>query len=195
MSLKKYKWKNRILLVETPSYKKKRYIKTINIFKKNIYNFHKRYVKFISKKGLEFKIKLIGFDGGVKMIMEELNPKKVFNTIDDMPMGHLRKKVKPKNLSLYSDYNPETTIKGLGFKDGEKAIFTIEKIKNEPMNYQVRVINTMLHRALNHPNKTKDMEKAIKIFKNWLLKHNNSQSGGGILKFYNQTIKNFGYPL
>ena len=69
-----------------------------------------------------------------------------------------------KNLSLYSDYNPKTTIKGLGFKDKDKALYTIERIKNEPLKYQISVINTMMGRAKNHPNKTKGMEDAIKIF-------------------------------
>ena len=33
-----------------------------------------------------------------------------------MPLGHLKNK-NLINLSLYEDYNPKTTIKGLGFKD------------------------------------------------------------------------------
>ena len=82
-----------------------------------------------------------------------------------MPMS---KQTNPKNLSLYSDYNPKATIKGLGFKNKEKAIYTIQTIKNKPMKYQLSVVNTMIGRAQNHPNKTKDMEDAIKIFSNWL---------------------------
>ena len=41
------------------------------------------------------------------------------------------KKASPKNLSLFSDYNKETTVPGLGFKDKEKALYTIEKIKHK----------------------------------------------------------------
>ena len=91
-----------------------------------------------------------------------------------MPLAKLKEqfpKLKPKNLSLYSDYHKETTIHGLGFKNKEKAIFTIEKIKNEPIKYQKSVINTMIGRAKTHPHQTEDMREAIVIFKNWIKKH------------------------
>ena len=68
------------------------------------------------------------------------------------------KNFKPLNLSLFSDYKPETTLKGLGFKDKAKALFTVS-IKKRPLKYQVNVIAknySMLGRAKNHPNKTKD---------------------------------------
>ena len=44
-----------------------------------------------------------------------------------MPMSNELKsgKIQPLNLSLYSDYKPETTLKGLGFKDKEKAIYRL----------------------------------------------------------------------
>jgi len=38
----------------------------------------------------------------------------------------------------------------------------------EPIKYQVNVIATMLGRAKNHPNKTKDMNDAIVVFKKWM---------------------------
>ena len=47
-----------------------------------------------------------------------------------MPMG----KANPINLSLYSDYNKETTIPNLGFKNKEKALYTIKAIKNKQKN-------------------------------------------------------------
>ena len=78
-----------------------------------------------------------------------------------MPMAN---KLEAKNLSLYSDYNPKTTIKGLGFKDKDKALYTIERIKNEPLKYQISVINTMMGRAKNHPNKTKGYGRCDKDF-------------------------------
>ena len=34
--------------------------------------------------------------------------------------------------------------------------------------YQVNVIATMLGRAKNHPNKTRDMNDAIKLFSEWM---------------------------
>ena len=83
----------------------------------------------------------------------------------------LNKKIKPMNLSLYSDYNPKTTTQGLGFKDKEKAAYTIKAIKNRSIKYQVSVISTMLGRAKNHPSRTKDMNGAIKLFSEWMKKY------------------------
>ena len=39
-----------------------------------------------------------------------------------MPMSNELKsdKIQPLNLSLYSDYKPKTTLKGLGFKDKKR---------------------------------------------------------------------------
>ena len=89
----------------------------------------------------------------------------------------LNKKIKPINLSLYSDYNPKTTTHGLGFKNKEKALFTINKIKNRSIKYQVNVVSTMLGRAKNHPNKTKDMDCAIKVFDDWMKKYKSKKNG------------------
>ena len=52
--------------------------------------------------------------------------------------------------------------------DKEKALFTVSAIKKRPIKYQVNVIATMLGRAKNHPNKTKDMNDAIIIFNKWM---------------------------
>ena len=90
--LKKYKWKNRIILVETPDYKNKKYTETKNGYMENIKEFHKRFVKIIpfkSNKG-EFKIHIVGFDGGIKESYNNFSLKKILKLIDDMPMGHLR---------------------------------------------------------------------------------------------------------
>ena len=167
MNLQKYKWKYRILLIHIDSYKNNEYIKIKQIYQDNIKEFHKRHVKLLTNrnKNNKFNIQIIGFDGKVKQNYKTLNVNKIFKLIDSMPIS---KQTNPKNLSLYSDYNPKTTIKGLGFKNKEKAIFTIQTIKNKSMKYQLSVVNTMIGRAKNHPNKTKDMEDAIKIFSNWL---------------------------
>ena len=113
---------------------------------------------------------LIGFDGTEKAQLNTINLKKIFTLVDKMPMNKLikDKKFRPLNLSLFSDYKPETTLKGLGFKDKEKALFTVSAIKKRPIKYQVNVIATMLGRAKNHPNKTKDMNGAIVVFKKWM---------------------------
>ena len=175
MNLEKYKWKTRILLVSTPNYKDRTYLEAKKIYKAKIKDFHKRYVKLICKinKKQKSSINLIGFDGKSKKKMDSLNYKIVFKIIDKMPLS---KKFKPINLSLYSDYNPKTTTQGLGFKNKEKAIYTIKTIKNRPIRYQVNVIATMLGRAKNHPNKTREMKGAIKIFSEWIKKYKSKKS-------------------
>ena len=171
MDLNKYKHKSRILLINTPNYKDKNYLNTKKIYQRYIRKFHKNYIKLITKinkKG--FFIELIEFDGSVK---------KKFKNLDIKRLLILLKKLKtPKknnliNLSLYSDYNPKTTTPGLGFKSKDKAIYTINKIKNRPIKYQVNVIATMLGRAKNHPHKTKDMYRAIKEFEKWMKNYKN----------------------
>ena len=103
--------------------------------------------------------------------MDKLNYKIVFKIIDKMPLS---KKSKPINLSLYSDYNPKTTTHGLGFKNKEKALYTVDTIKNRPIKYQVNVIATMLGRAKKHPHKTKEMNDAIKVFSKWMSNYKES---------------------
>ena len=175
MSFEKYKWKARLLVVNTQNYKNKDYILTKKIYHKHIKDFHKRFVKLVTKinKNNDFNIYLIGFDGEVKKKIKKLEHKKIFSIIDKMPLGKLKdnKNFKPINLSLFSDYKPQTTTKGLGFRDKEKALHTIKTIKNRPIKYQVNVIATMLGRAKNHPNKTESMEDAITIFSKWLKKY------------------------
>ena len=175
MNLNKYKWKSRILLVITPNFKDKSYQKVKKIYQSKIKQFHKRYVKLICKtnKNKTFSVNLIGFDGKIKKVMNDINYKLVFQIIDKMPLG---KKIKPINLSLYSDYNPKTTTYGLGFKNKEKALFTINAIKNRSAKYQVNVVSTMLGRAKNHPNKTKDMSDAIRVFNDWMKKYKRNKN-------------------
>jgi len=75
------------------------------------------------------------------------------------------------NTSLYEDKHPETSIKGTGFKNKQKALDTLEIIKNKSLIYQKQVVNTMYNRAKYHPYQTKDMKEAMKIFKEWLKKN------------------------
>ena len=175
MNLEKYKWKSRILLVSMPNYKARIYLEAKKIYQDKIKDFHKRFVKLICKINKQEKssIDLIGFDGKSKKRMNKLNYKTIFKIIDKMPLS---KKTKPINLSLYSDYNPKTTTQGLGFKNKEKALYTIKTIKNRPIKYQVNVIATMLGRAKNHPNKTVYMEDAIKIFSSWMKKYKSKKN-------------------
>ena len=168
----KYKWKYRLLLVETPNYINENYKNAKNIYEKNIKEFHKRYVKFLTKrnKDLTFSIKLIGFDGTEKNKFTKINLKNLFNIIDKMPMSK-----NAKNLSLFSDYNKDTTVPGLGFKDKDKALYTLNKIKNKSIRYQISLVNTMIGRAKNHPHQTKDMRDALKIFEKWMKDYKKSR--------------------
>ena len=167
MNLEKYKWKSRILFVSTPNYKEKKYLNVKKIYQEKIKEFHKRYIKLICKtdKKNNFSIDLIEFNGESKKKLDKLDYKVVFKTFNKMPISN---KIKPINLSLFSDYNPKTTTKGLGFKNKEKALYTINTIKHRSKKYQVNVIATMLGRAKNHPNKTRDMNDAIKLFSEWM---------------------------
>ena len=159
-------WKNyRLLLIE---YNDKEFRnKARDLYKNNLYKFHKKFLKIKYIKKNNNLIKLYGFDTKLKAKYKKFNVERILKKVESMPMG----KLKPVNLSLYEDYNPKTTIKNLGFKDKDKALYTIKKIKNKPLSYQKRVITTMLNRANYHPNKTKEMTEAIKIFKKWLNKN------------------------
>lgn len=74
-------------------------------------------------------------------------------------------KTKPE---LYNDLHPETSLKKTGFKDKKIALRTIKLISSRSLRYQFDVVNTMYNRAKYHPNRTKDMEEAMKIFFTWL---------------------------
>lgn len=103
--------------------------------------------------------------------VDKLIPSKIYQLFTKKTAKELtieNKKIKAQNLSLYSDYNPETTVTGLGFKNKEKALHTLDKIKNKPIIYQVNLVSTMIGRAKGHPYKNNDMEEAIKIFQKWL---------------------------
>ena len=158
-------------MIKTPDYKNLEYKRAKELYQKNIKKFHKRVIKLSSKKiNNNFSVELFGFDGIKKRSIKSFDIKKIFKIFDKMPMSKVlkNKKIKPLNLSLYSDYNPKTTTQGLGFKDKEKAIHTIKIIKNRDLKYQVNVIATMLGRAKKHPHKTKNINEAIKVFSIWM---------------------------
>ncbi len=169
--IKKYKWKCRVLLVKTPDYKNLKYKKAKGLYQKDIKHFHKRVIKLVPKKtGKNFLIELFGFDGTKKQTFKNFDSRKIFKSIDRMSMSEIlkNKNIKPLNLSLFSDYNPKTTIHGLGFKDKAKALYTIKAIKNRDLKYQVNVIATMLGRAKKHPSQTEEMREAIVVFNKWM---------------------------
>lgn len=82
-----------------------------------------------------------------------------------------------KNSHLYTDDNPTTTLHGTGFRDAETANNTISLISKRSLTYQFQTINTLYHRANNHPSikkaKASDdgpegIRDALAIFKTWL---------------------------
>ena len=80
----------------------------------------------------------------------------------------MKKKI---NTSLYEDNHPESSTKGTGFKDKQKALNTLEIIKNRDLIYQKQVVNTMYNRAKYHPYQTENMKEAMKVFIDWLKKN------------------------
>tara|TARA_X000000950_G_scaffold7736_1_gene8471 strand:+ start:345 stop:632 length:288 start_codon:yes stop_codon:yes gene_type:complete len=89
MDLSKYKWKSRILVLNTTCYQDKEYIKSRDLYYKHTNDFKIRNVKLLAnrKKGLMFSVNLIGFDGTLKLKSEALIPENLFKIIDKMPMS------------------------------------------------------------------------------------------------------------
>lgn len=82
-----------------------------------------------------------------------------------------------KDSHLYTDDNPSTTLHGTGFKDADTANNTLSLISKRSLTYQFQTVNTLYHRARNHPSikkaKTSDsgpqgIKDALAIFKTWL---------------------------
>lgn len=88
----------------------------------------------------------------------------IYELVRNMPYERIRQ----RNQELYTDANPERTILGLGFKDRAKALYTIDRIKDEDPVYQARTIRAMYYRALHHPHRTPGMEAAMEVFEDWL---------------------------
>ncbi len=167
INLQKYHWNLRILLVETPNKSDIKYKTIKDEYQNNLQLFHKYYVKMITMVNTKItspRIKLIGFDGTEKKKYVTLNASKIIKDIQQMPMGSL---TRPKNMSLYSDYHPKTSSKGLGFKDKNTALRTIKKIKGKDKTYQKQVVDTMIGRAKYHPHQTKNMRNAIEILRKY----------------------------
>ena len=62
MDLNKYKWKYRILVLNTTCYQDKEYIKSSNLYYKHMNDFKIRNVKLLAntKKRLKFSVNLVG---------------------------------------------------------------------------------------------------------------------------------------
>ena len=89
MDLSKYKWKSRILVLNTNCYQNKEYIRSRDLYYKHINDFKIRNVKLLAnrKKGLKFSVNLIGFDRTLKLKSEALIHENLFKIIDKMLMS------------------------------------------------------------------------------------------------------------
>lgn len=170
MEINKYRWRYRIILIETPDYKNENYKNTKIIYQSYIKEFHKRYIKLVTYKNSKviFNLKLIGFDGKIKKEFKKLIPENIFKIVDNMPFSKILKDKSKGNLSLFSDYNPSNTVKGLGFKNKNKALYTLKAIKDKPLKYQISLVNTMIGRAKTHPYRNENMNQGIKVYQKWL---------------------------
>ena len=83
-------------------------------------------------------------------------------------MKKVNTSLKEVNTSLYEDKHPNTSTKGTGFKNKQKALDTLKIIKDRDLVYQKQVVTTMYNRAKYHPYQTPDMIEAMKIFNKWL---------------------------
>lgn len=117
------------------------------------------------------KIYLYGYDGELKYktgIISKDEFIKIFNIIDSMPIRQLEMKQDGGNMDLYSSTDSNNILNGTGYKNEQSALHTIKLISKRSIVYQKSVINTMYNRAKYHKNRTKDMDKAMKIYKKWL---------------------------
>ena len=74
--------------------------------------------------------------------------------------------------SLYEDKHPKKSLKGTGYANKEKALKTLELIKDFNLTYQKQVVITMYNRAKYHKYQTKNMIDAMKVYKKWLESYN-----------------------
>lgn len=83
-----------------------------------------------------------------------------------------KSKTETKSTTLYTNDNPKTTIKGLGFKDKDTAIKSIKILNDPKLKLTEREkwlrIHTLYYRAKYHPHITNDIKEAMKVFKKWL---------------------------
>ena len=139
------------------------------LVKNNTSNITDRNINVIITGSQSNRVILIGYDDEKKYVYEKQISDKIFDLIfekiDDMPMRKYDKCIRNNtcqfgsNMELYTDNLPDNTITNLGYKNEDKAIYTIEKIKNRSILYQITTINALYHRAKYHPNKTLEMNK------------------------------------
>ena len=76
-------------------------------------------------------MKLYGYDQQLKYKTNKITKsefEKIFNLVDQMPMRKLEIQ-QAGNMKLYTDDNPENTLKNTGFVNKKKALQTLKIIK------------------------------------------------------------------
>ena len=71
----------------------------------------------------------------------------------------------------------DDAIKGTGYKDEKAAketIKIIDKLKNTDHRHAMAIATTMMNRAKHHEHSTPEMEKAAKLFDEWIEKNRKS---------------------
>jgi hypothetical protein len=178
----------RILKISYSTDKKEKYEQFQKERKRYRDEFFQRNLEIIShrtsKRQNLFLIELYGYDGLLKYQTNKISSNTfptILSKIDKMPMG----KIEKKSFDLYTDAHPKTTLQGVGFKDADTAIRTIQKVEESKKSdhHKYLIIHTMFYRAKYHPNQTKDMKEAMKIFKDWLDKKKKKQKGGSKLPY------------
>jgi len=96
---------------------------------------------------------------------------------------------------LYSDEHPKKSLKGTGFKDKTIALRTIKLIRKRSLHYQYTVIITMYNRAKYHPNKNKNMEEAMVVYKKWIDKYDHKKKKEPKLKISKEQMEKLDIKL
>ena len=79
--------------------------------------------------------------------------------------------MKKVDKSLYENKHPNTSLKGTGYANKDKALRTLDLIKDYDIIYQKQVVLTMYNRAKFHKYQTIGMLEAMKVYKKWLKYH------------------------
>lgn len=113
--------------------------------------------------GTPFTVVLFGYDGTEKrrwLYWPGWNA--IARVVDTMP---IRKQ--EINYSLYSDDSPNTTMKGLGFKNKQVAEQSIRKLQQSKLTSieKKRIANTMIQRNQFHAHRTDDMKQSNLVWK------------------------------
>ena len=181
LKFKKYVNSFRQLVIQTPSIQNEKYIQVkqfYNDFKKQMHQKNIKLNTFIHKDYV-FGIYLIDYNGILKKKYSILKLNNIIKNDESLNKRDLDVKKNNKHLTLYEDYHPQSSLKGVGFKDEKTAFYTLEIIKNKPLNYQLSVVVTMLNRAKFHPHQTANMKKAIQVYEKWLKEYHHKKQKGG----------------